>query len=260
MTTWSAAARAASASGGGRGVGRHERHPADVARPPRPPTWPSTSPASASAFRTTGSVVAGSTRPAAPSRPAASSRPGHQVPGGVHQAGHDQVAEGVAGQLARSLEAVLEGPGQHRAESSARATRHLRRSPGRTMSSCSRRRPLEPPSSATDTTAVTSAGVAAGRPQGGRRAVAAADRHHPGAAGAAHRSMSRWKTEVATPWAGQPLRQRLGQHHRAVAPAGAAHGDRQVRLPLRARRPAAASRSRSSTWSRKARVSGWSST
>ena len=66
---------------------------------------------------------------------------------------------------------------------SASATRQLRMSPTAGMPSCSRRRPVEPPSSATVTTAVRFARVLLEAAEERRQAGAAADRDDPRAAG-----------------------------------------------------------------------------
>ena len=87
----------------------------------------------------------------------------------VHQAGQDQIAQGVPGQLLLG-EASGEGrPGSNpvRPEPPCISEGH----PGGMTPSSSRRRPHDPPSSATETTAVTPVGVAPDGPQGRSQAV-----------------------------------------------------------------------------------------
>ena len=72
-------------------------------------TWPTTSVPATSAFSTTGTDVAGRTRPAAPTRAPATSRAEPKSPVTLARPGDDQVAEGVALEVA-GREAVLERP------------------------------------------------------------------------------------------------------------------------------------------------------
>ena len=172
------------------GVRRHDRDSADAAALPSA-TCPSTSPRAPMPLSTTGPAVAGSTRPTAPrSRPASSSA-SRKSPVEAGQAGDHEVAEGVAIELA-GVEAVLEGLAQTES-AAASAPRQRRRSPGAGMPRASRRRPLEPPSSATETMAVIVRRVGAHGAQAGGQAVAAADGDH------LHLVMSRWCTLGANP-------------------------------------------------------------
>ena len=199
---------------------------------PMTATWPATVPWAASALSTTGSVVAGSTSPRAPEQ---LRRLAHARARGRRwrRSGPARIRLPSAWPASSPSSKRRSNARASAESSSARATRHLRMSPRATTLSSSRRRPLLPPSSATETTPVSVPGVAPGRPQRHGRAVPAADGHDRGpAATAAHRSMSRWKTDTGWPCSPSRVGQRLGQRHRAVPAARAAHGDGQVRLPL----------------------------
>ena len=128
-------------------------------------------------------------------------------------------------------------------------------SPSATTSSSSRRRPLDPPSSATETIGGDRSAVLAHRPQRDRGAVTAADRDDRGRARRgrplpAHRSMSRWKTlrrrrrRPGDPAAPRPARPS------GVAPR-CSRRRWSGRTSPRARTPARARARRSTTLSRK---------
>ena len=94
-------------------------------------TWPATWPPSASAFSTTGSVVAGRTRPFTPSRRQASSRAatGSLVPS-ISPANTRLPRACPASSSSANRNSKAEAS---REPGSARATRHMRRSPGGMM-------------------------------------------------------------------------------------------------------------------------------
>ena len=152
-TTWSARASAARATGeAGGSVGTRETRWMCEVR--MTSVCPSISPAAASALRTTGSVAAGTTRPTAPRSRAASSSPFWGSPQAAMSPAMTRLPR--AWPTSSSASKRCSKAAASAEPSSARATRHLRRSPGGMMSSWRRSRPDDPPSSATDTTAVSS--------------------------------------------------------------------------------------------------------
>ena len=127
------------------GVGGHQRDPVGCRRCPLTATCPATVPRPASAFSTTGSVVAGRTRPTHAEQQGRLVDPRDQVTAGVHEPGQDQVAQRVARQLPL-VEAVLEGGGQRgvlvrqRHQALAEVAQRRRRSAARAGDRCCRRR------------------------------------------------------------------------------------------------------------------------
>ena len=154
ITTWSAWASARRATGdAGGSVGTNETRRMWRVRMTSVCPW--ISPPAASALRTTGSVAAGTTRPTAPRSRAASSRPFWRSPQAPIRPAITRLPR--AWPTSSSASKRCSKAAARAEPSSARATRHLRRSPGGMMPSWRRRRPDDPPSSATDTTAVSSA-------------------------------------------------------------------------------------------------------
>ena len=155
--TWSASAMASTAPGAGSASAgtsdTHEIGPGGVLDHGPGPT--TSAPGHVGLEARPAPAVAGSTRPAAPTRRAASASGAGEVAGHGGQAGDDQVAEGVALQLARSRSGTRRpGPTASRGRPAPPGTGAGR--PGAGMPNASRSRPLEPPSSATDTMAVMS--------------------------------------------------------------------------------------------------------
>ncbi len=188
-----------------------------------------------SALSTTGSVVAGRTRPTASSRRPASSSARQKSPSVSVEPDDHQVAERVTLEVARG-EAVLERLGPDPASSAASATRHLRRSPGAGTPKSRRSRPVEPPSSATLTTAVISPAYARTP-----RNVIASPCPPPSATTFGPGSGPAVADTVDVPVADrcglgaepdEDLAERLGDRDAAVPTAGAADRDREVRLPF----------------------------
>ena len=137
------------------GVGRDERDRGDLPAPRHlaPARRPRRS--AVCALSTTAASVAGSTRPTAP-RTRQAPRPRRRSRRSADAiAAMQQVPEGVARELA-GTKAVLERVAERASPPASSAPMQRRRSPGAGMPSSSRRRPLEPPSSATETTAVIS--------------------------------------------------------------------------------------------------------
>ena len=195
-------------------------------------TWPATSP---SALGLEHHRLGGGRQHVAvdPEQPARLVDAGHRVAGGLDQPGQDEVAEGVAGQLLL-LEAVLEGRGQRRAPvgqgHQALAEVPRRDDVEQLAQAAATTRRRRPP-----TRRPSDLGVGADGPQGGGRPVAAADGHDPGGRSRPGRGSSLHvpvEHGVGMAVAAQPAGQLLGQHHRPVAAAGAAHGHRQVGLAL----------------------------
>ena len=169
-TTQSASSTAATASGAGRRVLGHQRTATTRPRAVATATWPRTDAASRTrSGRRRGrrprcraaTAAIGSTRPCAPEQPAdpvEARRPGpEQLP----ERDDEQVADGVAGELARRWRTGAGATSLHvRPQSSSpqRAASAIRRSPGGRTPSSARSRPLDPPSSATVTTAVSRSG------------------------------------------------------------------------------------------------------
>ena len=235
ITTWSARAMASTAAGGGAGRRARRdrrRRPGGLhlhlALDPAPTR-------SRSPVRVTGTAAAGSTRPTAPTSRA-----------DLVERGHEVVAGSTRPAISRLPRAwPFRSPASKRC-SRARAEHRVRRRPARsgsgggrpggTIPRSARSRPLDPPSSATDTTAVMSPAYGTRRPQGRRQPVPAADARDR-ASGPRRRAASLGDVPVRSPSArapqvAEPLGDLLGDRDRAVATAGAAERDGQVRLAL----------------------------
>src|SRR3954451_12449211 len=190
-------------------------------------TWPSTSASASSALRTTGSTVAGRTRPTARSRRPASSRALGKLPSDSVRPTSTRLPS--AWPSSSPSAKRCSKARAHTVSSSASATRQRRMSAGGAAPRSRRSRPDEPPSSATLTTAV----IVPAYPRMARSAVA---RPCPPPSATARGP----STTVDVPAADvrpdaaplKPARQRLGDDHAAVLAAGAADADREVRLAL----------------------------
>ena len=221
-----------------------------------------------SAWISSGTADIGSTRPWAPSSRPTRSRAATGSPSCSHRPTSSRLPTACPASSPLPLKRCWMTRAQVRPQSSspASAASAMRRSPGGSTPSSSRSRPLEPPSSATVTTAVRSPVTRRSAERGGQ-ALPAAQRDHLGlgaapaaAAGAGRapgprrrrtrspghsRPMSRWTTTVSTPVGGEPGGELLGHGHGAVLAAGAAHREGHVPLALP---PVAGGDQPSSSW------------
>src|SRR5450759_5251176 len=178
-----------------------------------------------SALRTTGSAVAGRTRPTAPTSRAASSIAATGSPRVSARPTRTRLPSAWPSS-SPAVNRCSNAPAQ-RLPGAASATRHLRRSPGGRTSRSRRSRPEDPPSSATLTTAVMS-------PAYWRAARSATARPWPPPSATTRGRSLTFEVPVVDPdGEAEPVEQ-LGQlggdDDAAVPPAGASDPDRQVRL------------------------------